>query len=211
MKCDMHVHTIDSGLCIIPFYRRSTITARLLAYLEQQRLLYLVNHMFSGLIGRPVEEDFRLFAEHIPANGVWNGAVPPACNRTAATVCDSLNRIGIGGSDPRGVLSLGRARTHVPGARNRQEFFAGLRAFRAQVAGESGSYFLLCAEFLTIPGHLFRDKPWTLGLAPLIALVPLAGLINCGCEISFESYWRNRWSDVVAPALAAIENTELVA
>lgn len=289
MKCDMHVHTVHSGLCTIPFFRRfcqecyttpdelysilkrrgmSLVTVtdhdsigacdhlrhlpdfflseeltvilpsgceahigvyditerhhielarrasdmpRLLAYLEQERLLYSINHMFSGLTGRRVEEDFLLFAEHFPAIEVLNGAMPHRSNRTAASACDSLNRIGIGGSDSHGVLSLGRAWTHVPGARNKQEFFAGLRARRAQVAGESGSYFRLCAELLTISGHLFRDKPWTLGLAPLIALVPLAGLINYGCEISFESYWRNRWRDLVAPAAPAIENTELAA
>lgn len=210
--CEAHVGVYDiNERQHIALQERRDDMPRLLAYLEQERLLYSINHMFSGLTGRRVEEDFRLFAERFPAMEVLNGAMPARSNRAATKACDSLQRIGIGGSDSHGILSLGRVWTDVPHARNKHEFFDGLRARRARVAGQSGSYFRLSAELLTIAGYLFRDKPWTLGLAPLIALVPVASLINYGCEVTFEAYWRNRWLNTLEPSMAVTQSTELAA
>lgn len=210
--CEAHVGVYDiNERQHLGLQERCDDMPRLLAYLQQERLLYSINHMFSGLTGRRVEEDFRYFAEQFPAMEVKNGAMLERSNRTAEQACESLGRIGVGGSDSHGVLSLGRVWTEVPQARNKHEFFDGLRARRSRVEGRSGSYLRLSAELMTIAGYLFRDKPWTLGLAPLVALVPLASLINYGCELSFEAYWRNRWMRALEPAMPTVESTELAA
>lgn len=212
--CEAHVGVYDiNERQHLALQTRRDDMPRLLAYLQQERLLYSINHMFSGLTGRRVEEDFQFFAENFPAMEILNGAMPVTSNRASSQACDSLNRIGIGGSDSHGVLSLGRVWTDVPGARNKYEFFEGLHARRAKVAGRSGNHLRLSAELLTIAGHLFRDKPWTIGLAPLIALIPVASLINYAREVSFEAYWRNRWLKALQPAIPyqAIEATELAA
>ncbi len=212
--CEAHIGVYDiTEAQHHELQRRASDMPRLLAFLEQERLLYSVNHMFSGLTGRRMEEDFLLFAEHFPAIETLNGAMPSRSNRAAHLACHSLGRISIGGSDSHGFLSLGRVSTEVPGARNKDEFFSGLRARRSRVNGRSGNYFRLSAELLTIAGGLFRDKPWSLGLAPLIALIPLVSLINYGCEVTFESYWRKRWRRSLKPrsAPAALPATELAA
>jgi predicted metal-dependent phosphoesterase TrpH len=170
---------------------------RLLAYLQQEQLLYSINHMFSSLTGRRMAEDFELFAKHFPAFEVLNGAMPRRGNHAAQEAQRRLNRIGLAGSDSHGHLSLGRAWTQVPGARGKDEFFAGLRAQRSTVGGNNGSYFRLSGELLTIAGSLFQDKPWTLGLAPLIALIPVASLINYGFEVASEGHWRKRWLEAL--------------
>ena len=211
--CEAHVGVYDiTEHHHYALQQRRDDMPRLLAFLEQERLLYSINHMFSGLTGRRVDEDFQLFAERFPAMEILNGAMPARSNRASFQACDSPERIGIGGSDSHGILSLGRVWTDVPGARNKHEFFSGLRAHRAKVMGPSGSYFRLSAELLTIAGHLFRDKPWTIGLAPLVALIPLASLIHYGCEISFEAYWRNRWLNSLKPVhTPAVQQTEMAA
>lgn len=60
----------------------------------------------------------------------------------------------------------------------------------------------LSSELLTIAGGLFSDKIWALGLAPLVALIPLAGLANEANEIAFERYWRNAEMKDLKPGTA---------
>lgn len=190
---------------------RANDMPRLLAYLTQEQLLYSINHMFSGLTGRRHAEDFQLFAEKFPAIEVLNGALPYRPNCAAQQACDALGRIAIAGSDSHGVLSLGRVCTEVPGARDKAEFFAGLRARRSRAVGPTGGFLHLSNELFTIAGSLFRDQPWTLGLAPLVALIPLASLINYGCERAFAAHWRHRWYRGSMPLSAPLSATELVA
>ncbi len=166
---------------------------RFLAYLEEQNLVYSINHMFSALTGRRRQDDFVFFAENFPAFEVQNGAMLRQANRAARQAAQALGRIGVGGSDSHGILSLGRVWTDVPGARNKQEYFDGLRAGRAQVEGRHGDVFGISRELFTIAGNLFQQNPWSIPLAPLAALIPVAGLVNYGFEATFEKVWRKRW------------------
>jgi predicted metal-dependent phosphoesterase TrpH len=212
--CEAHVGVYDiTERQHIELQARRNDMPRLLAYLRQERLLYSINHMFSSLTGRRMAEDFELFAKHFPAFEVLNGAMPRRGNHAAQQAQKRLNRIGIGGSDSHGHLSLGRAWTQVPGARTKDEFFDGLRARRGLVGGNNGSYMRLSAELFSIAGSLFQDKPWTLGLAPLIALIPVASLINYGFEVASEGHWRKRWLDALegAPTPAYQSSGEEVA
>src|SRR5579871_4607532 len=177
MKCDLHVHTIYSGMCTVPLLNRicresyndphglySTLKARgmdlvtvtdhdsidsaeslrrhpdfflseevscstssgthlhmgvygieerhhselqsraddmprLLAYLDEQRLLFSVNHVFSGLTGARTHADFDEFAARFPAVETLNGQMLPVANRHAAAFAGSHGKIAIGGSD----------------------------------------------------------------------------------------------------------------
>src|SRR5271165_1117870 len=45
----------------------------LIAYLNEQRLLFSINHAFSSLTGRRRDQDFSLFANHFPAVETLNG------------------------------------------------------------------------------------------------------------------------------------------
>jgi predicted metal-dependent phosphoesterase TrpH len=166
---------------------------RFLAFLREQDLLFSINHMFSSLTGRRNRADFEFFATHFPLMETRNGHMLERANRAATKACELLGRTAIGGSDSHGVWSLGRVWTEVPGARNKHEFFAGLRAGNSRTEGRSGGILHLSSELLTIAGSMFSDKTWTLGLAPLIALVPLIGAINATSEVAFERYWRDAW------------------
>jgi hypothetical protein len=99
----------------------------------------------------------------------------------------------------------------VPGARNKAEFFAGLRARRSRAVGRSGGFLHLSNELFAIAGSLFRDQHWTLGLAPLVALIPLASLIHYGCERAFAAHWRHRWKCISRPVNSLLSATELAA
>src|SRR5580700_11440188 len=58
--------------------------AALLAYLGEQRLLFSVNHVFSGLTGPRKDSDFDEFANRFPAVETLNGQMLSAANRHAA-------------------------------------------------------------------------------------------------------------------------------
>lgn len=210
--CEAHIGVYDiTEQQHLALQARANDMPRLLAYLAQEQLLYSINHMFSGLTGRRHAEDFQLFAEKFPAIEVLNGAMPYRSNRAAQQACDTLGRIAIAGSDSHGVLSLGRVFTEVPGARNKAEFFAGLRSRRSRAIGRTGGMLHLSNELFTIAGSLFLDQPWTLGLAPLVALIPFASLINYTYERSFTAYWRHRWQAALKPSPQPLSATELAA
>jgi predicted metal-dependent phosphoesterase TrpH len=210
--CEAHIGIYDiTERHHVELHARAKDMPRLLAYLEQEQLLYSINHMFSGLTGRRHAEDFQLFAERFPAIEVLNGALPYRANRAAQHACNALGRIPIAGSDSHGVLSLAPVYTEVPGARNKTEFFSGLRARRSRAIGQTGGFFHLSNELFTIAASLFRDQPWTLGLAPLLALIPLASLINYGCERYFCAYWRKSWHAALSPDAQHQTATEFAA
>ena len=64
--------------------RRRRDLPSLLAYLREQRLPFGVNHMFSGLTGRRVLEDFAWFEQAFPMMETLNGSMPRRANREAA-------------------------------------------------------------------------------------------------------------------------------
>lgn len=146
---------------------------RLMAYLREQRLLFAVNHVFSGLTGRRTSQDLALFAQDAPAWEVRNGHMPEPANALSSKLARELGRISLGGSDAHDLLGPGRTFTEVNGARSKQEFFAGLRAGRGEVYGDSGSCLKLTREVMGIVRGLIRERPWAWLLAPLAVGVPV--------------------------------------
>jgi predicted metal-dependent phosphoesterase TrpH len=273
MRCDLHVHTIHSGMCTVPlldricresyndpdevydllkrrgmdlvtvtdhdsidaaerlrhhpdFFLSEEVSCRLpssrrlhigvygieerdhiqlqrlrddfpafLAYLDERRLLFSVNHAFSGLTGRRAAEDFDDFAALFPAVETLNGAMLPVANRHARAMAAAFRKITVAGSDSHTLDHLGRTYTQVHGARDPREFLAGLKSGASTAHGESGDYGKLTRAVLKIGFSMMRERPWTIALSPLAALVPVVTFVNLLQEIAFANRWGKALSD----------------
>jgi predicted metal-dependent phosphoesterase TrpH len=189
----------------VEIQRRRSDLPRLVAYLEEQRVFFSVNHIFSALTGRRAVDDFDWFEACFPAVEVLNGHLPARNNHLAARLASHARRIMVGGSDAHSLSSAGTVWTEVREARNKAEFLEGLREGRAQVRGESGSYWKLTLDVLAVSAEMFREKPFTLLLAPFLAGIPAVTLINHLLERRFARKWGQTWArmrglDAGAPA-----------
>jgi predicted metal-dependent phosphoesterase TrpH len=173
----------------IEIQRRRKDFISLMMYLTEKKLFFSVNHVFSGLTGRRLAEDFCWFASYVPAFESRNGQMWPRANESAARLASRLGKIAIGGSDSHTIAGVGRTYTEVPGARTAEEFFAGLRAGQGQVHGAHGGYAKLTADVFRIVWSLWMEKPWTLALMPLSLLVPAFTAGHWVNEIRFCKKW----------------------
>jgi predicted metal-dependent phosphoesterase TrpH len=176
----------------IELQRRRDDMPSLLSYLDEHRLLYSINHVFSGLTGARKMDDFETFATRFPAAETLNGQMLGIANRTAAKFAANHDRIAIAGSDAHTLASVGRTYTEVPNARDAREFLRGLRAGQGRVAGESGDYWKLTLAIWEIGISLMREHRATVLMAPLMALIPAITLVNYGLEYSFAATWGRR-------------------
>jgi len=167
---------------------------RLVAYLEEQRVFFSVNHAFSALTGRRAADDFDWFEACFPAVEVLNGHLLPRNNDLAARLAFRARKISVGGSDAHALRSAGSVWTEVRGARNKAEFLEGLREGRTQVRGGSGNYWKLTSDVLAISCGMFREKPCTVLLAPLLVGIPSVMLINYLQERRFARKWGKAWA-----------------
>ena len=174
--------------------RRNDLVA-LLMYLTEWRLFFSVNHVFSSLTGAREIEDFEWFQEYFPALEARNGLLLAAQNASAARLAKRWRKIAIGGSDAHALASVGTAYTEVPGARDKDEFFAGLRAGMGRVEGESGNFTKLTRDVLLVTLEMMRENAWTRLLAPLGVLIPCATLLNHCTEYMFGRRWAARILD----------------
>ena len=168
--------------------RRNDLVA-LLMYLSERRLFFSINHVFSSLTGRREREDFAWFEEYFPAIETRNGHMLPKANAHAEKLARQWAKIGIGGSDSHALPSVGTTYTEVPGARDKDEFFEGLRHGMGRVAGESGSFAKLTRDVLMISLELMRAKCWTTVLSPLGLLIPAITFLNYREERAFARRW----------------------
>jgi len=174
--------------------RRCNDLPRLVAYLEEQRVFFSVNHVFSALTGRRAADDFDWFEACFPAVEVLNGHLLSRNNHLAAQLAAYNRRIIVGGSDAHALRSAGSVWTEVRGARTKAEFLEGLRAGRTQVSGGSGNYWKLTGDVLAITLEMFRENPFTLLLAPLLVGIPSVTLINHLQERRFARKWGRAWA-----------------
>ena len=130
----------------VEFERRRRDFPSLLAYLNQRRLFFTVNHALSSLTGPRVADDFACFAEHFPGVETHNGHMLRAANRGARELARWLGKAETGGSDAHAMRSVGCAWTAVPGARSRREYLDGLRHGAGRVHGETGSVWKLTRD-----------------------------------------------------------------
>jgi len=184
----------------VELQRRRRDLISLIAYLHERRIFFTINHVYSSLTGRRTESDFALFARYFPGIEALNGQIPSLCNRRAGDLAASSGKARMAGSDAHTMASLGRTYTHVRGARSKQDFLAGLRAGRATLHGESGSYWKLTAAVLELGCRMMREQRWTLMLAPLALIVPLVTLANYVRELAFVCQWGSRTCVPAQPA-----------
>ncbi len=168
--------------------RRNDLVA-LLMYLTERRIFFSINHVFSSVTGRREREDFTWFQEYFPAIETRNSHMLEATNGYASNLAQQWDKIAIGGSDAHALPSVATAYTEVPGARDKDEFFAGLRNGRGRVAGESGCFSKLTRDVLLIGVELMREKSWAALIAPLALLVPAITYLNYREERSFSRRW----------------------
>ena len=145
-----------------------------------------------SLTGRREYEDFDVFEEHFPALETRNGQMLSRNNRHAARLARKWRKAQVAGSDAHTLASAGSTYTEVAGARNKNEFLAGLRAGWGRPRGDSGNYWKLTSDVLQIALGMMSEKRWTLTLAPLAALIPVATLGNCALETASARCWRRR-------------------
>jgi predicted metal-dependent phosphoesterase TrpH len=178
----------------VEIQRRRNDLPRLVAYLEEQRVFFGVNHIFSALTGRRAAEDFDWFEACFPAIEVLNGHLLARNNQLAARLAAHARRITVAGSDAHSLSSAGTAWTEVPGARNKAEFLEGLRQGRTRVFGESGNYWKLTLDVVAVSAEMFREKPFTLLLAPFLVGIPAITLVNHLLEGRFARKWGRNWA-----------------
>ena len=176
----------------IEIQRRRDDFVCLLAYLTERRLFFSINHIFSSLTGRRDLDDFAWVEAYVPAIEAHSGQMPALHNRQAAQLARRMGKAGLGGSDSHAIFSAGAAYTEVRGARDKEEFLAGLRANTAVAYGSSGGYLRLTRDVLWITAKMFQERPWTLLFSPLALLVPVATMATRLDESLFARRWSAR-------------------
>ena len=173
----------------IEINRRRNDISRLLAYLSEQRLFFTINHVFSSLTGRRAADDYEWFSGYFPAVEARNGQMLPCANRQAEEFAWMRCKTQVAGSDAHALSSVGTTYTEVPGAKSKEEFFAGLRTGHGQLCGESGSYWKLTRDVLLLCCEMMREDHWTVFLSPLLALVPAGVAVNYLIDLRFVRHW----------------------
>jgi predicted metal-dependent phosphoesterase TrpH len=171
--------------------RRRDDLISLLVYLTERRLLFTLNHGLSALTGRRALEDFAWFETYFPAMEIRNGQMPAGQNRQAEKLARRMGKAVTGGSDAHALYSIGTTYTEVPSARNKAEFLEGVRAGKAFVRGENGSYPKLTRDVFSIYVRMLRETPLKLLLAPPALLIPVVTFV----VLLQESLFARRWSE----------------
>jgi len=134
------------------------------AYLRQNRLLFVLNHFFHDFSdGARVREFIDRMAQLFDVFEVRNGSQQREHNLFIVELLERYRRqtgaertIGmVAGSDAHTLRRIGRTYTASP-ARNREEFLADVRAGRAQVFGRHSDHLSLAAD---IYGVVLRHYP----------------------------------------------------
>lgn len=190
---ELHVGVYDiTDRQHIQLQRRAADLPNLLAYLNEQNIFFSANHIFSGLTGRRDHSDFEWFQSAFPAFETRNGCMLETSNASASRLAETAGKVGLGGSDAHTLASAGSCWTEVAGARDKQEFFAGLRNGRATVKGSHGNYWKLTRDVLQIGGHMLKEKPLTSPMVMLGVLAPVVTAANYVLEKRFSHVWSRR-------------------
>jgi predicted metal-dependent phosphoesterase TrpH len=185
------VYDIDERRHIELDRRRGDLLS-LIFYLQEQRLPFSVNHVFSSLTGRRTDGDFALFEHYFPLLETRNGQMSPRGNVAAERLAAGWGKSPVAGSDSHSLTGLGLTYTQVPRARSKAEFIEGLRRARGVACGDSGGYVKLTRSALEVASGLLVEKQWALLLAPLLLLVPAVTLAHCLAEAGFARRWSKR-------------------
>jgi predicted metal-dependent phosphoesterase TrpH len=178
----------------VQIQRRRDDLPCLLGYLDEENVVYSVQHAFSNLTGRREPEDFDLLQQAFPAAEVLNGQICSAANNQAARFAAQTGKTPLGGSDSHTLSSVGSAYTEVPAARSKSEFLEGMRSGKTNARGGSGGYWRLTADVFRISAGMWADDPRTLLLSPLALLIPAATLLYHLSERRFARKWAREFA-----------------
>lgn len=176
----------------VELQRRRDDLEALVAYVREQRLVAVLNHPFSPVIGPREPEDLLLGLEAASHVEVLNGMMPAPGNATAAAAARELGRSPVGGSDAHTLAGVGRAWTEVPGARDAAEFLAGLRAGAGVVRGTSAGWGRLTAAIAATARSTYvenaraarRDRAAALRFLALLVALPAMAAIPAATAIA---------------------------
>ncbi len=172
--------------------RRRNDLLSLANYLNEQKIFFSINHVFSSLTGRRTDRDFCFFEDLIPAVETINGQMPASSNHCAAELARRWRKAEVAGSDAHTLAALGQTYTEVPAATSAATFLDGLRRRRSIVAGNSGGYFKLTSAVLQIGVGTVGENIWAAALTPLLVAVPFVTLVNYLGEIIFAGKWARK-------------------
>ncbi len=177
----------------------------LLAYLAEQRLPACLNHPLSALTGHRERADFEIALGRLSLVESLNGSMPEGHNEQARLLGRAFGMAPVGGSDSHTLANVARAFTTVAGARDKDEFLAGLRQGLTVPSGRSGTYARLTGEVVRIFAAGYKDavrgahgkeEPHRLlallGLAPLLPLIPCFTAAIHAHELRFCARWSRR-------------------
>jgi predicted metal-dependent phosphoesterase TrpH len=192
----------------IELQRRRTDVPALAAYLNEQKILFSINHVFSSLTGRRTELDFEMFEALFPAMETLNGHIPSGNNRAAMQLAVDWQKSAVGGSDAHTLETLALTYTEVAAADSIRTYLEAVRHGRGRVAGASGNYAKLTRAVLGIGSSLVRERHWAFVLTPFMLAVPVVTLVNYFCELGFHARWaRAMWPSTLADS-ACTEGAE---
>lgn len=172
--------------------RRKDDLPTLVAYLNERKLFFSINHVFSSLTGPRTDSDFAFFEEFFPGMEVLNGQMLEASNHAAANLAKRWRKAAVAGSDAHTLHSLGLTYTEVPDSKTVPEFLAGLWAGKGVAHGVSGDFNKLTLAVMEIGWSMVREKNWTAMLMPLFLAVPAVTLANTIREQMFTGKWSRR-------------------
>jgi hypothetical protein len=172
--------------------RRRHDIESLLAWVNENGLFITVNHVYSSLTGKRDADDFERFARDFHGVETRNGYMLPRANRMAHEFARRYGKPVTGGSDSHTLAGVAKTFTEVRGARNTEEFLAGLRRGQSVAMGDHGDYWKLTAAVCGIGGSLIKAQPWMLLAAALFAAAPVVTLGNYLREIAFIWKWHSR-------------------
>lgn len=118
-----------------------------------------------------------------------SGQMLPAHNQHAASFARRWRKAAVGGSDSHALPSAGTAYTEVAHARNKAEFFEGIRVGRGGCRRRARRVLQVDAGYFLHHCGLMRERPWTALLAPLAVFLPVATLATLAKEMAFAWYW----------------------
>jgi len=161
---------------------------RLLSFLDEERIVWCVNHLFSPLTGPRQNPDLDFALRRARILETRNSMMPAATNDFAAREAQKRGLGTVGGSDAHAIPSVARAFTIVEGANTKEEFLEGIRAGRARAEGGHGSAALVTRDVATNFArgylHTFRNAHRSgahalraLGLVGILPALPFLPLV----------------------------------
>jgi hypothetical protein len=182
------------------------------AYVAEERIPAVVNHLFSALTGDRETRDFAVaLASGIRLIEGRNGMMNERTNQFAMRAGAEADLSPIGGSDAHTLASVASAYTEVPGARDKEEFLAGLRQGRVLPAGGQGSYAKLTRDVALVFAGAYkegvrsfprgRDALLRFGalvlVLPLLPLIPVFTAFIYGHERIFAEHHHHHFQELV--------------